>query len=127
MVVSFISEVFTLWYNAPTILLAPFGKDEEIKGEAREYNLRALTLGGLTFASITLLFTVFHNSIDTVADVLLLLILGLAFFFLSYSVEVLVRIRRIYWIIQESHLVSAISPLCLPFRYYFNGSFRPLF
>jgi hypothetical protein len=81
--------------------------DEErrqIKPEAREYNTRALTFGGLTFASIALLFDTFRQSLDVVTDVLLLLILSLGFFFLSYSVEVLVQQMRIFWLVQDKSL-----------------------
>jgi uncharacterized protein YacL len=77
---------------------------EKIKPEAREYNTRALTFGGLTFASIALLFDAFRQSLNVVTDVLLLLVLSLGFFFLSYSVEVLVRQKRIFWLVQDKSL-----------------------
>lgn len=102
----FLVEVLSALVYAKTQMLKPFKKTGRgrIKPEGREYAQRALTLGGLTFASIAILFNAFHSSLAEVADVFLLLAFSLGFLFLSYSTEVLVLQARIFWVIEDKSL-----------------------
>jgi hypothetical protein len=102
----FLVEVISAILCARAKMLKPFEdhERERIKPEGREYGQRALTLGGLTFASIAILFDVFRQSLAEVSDVFFLLALSLGFLFLSYSTEVLVLQARIFWVIEDKSL-----------------------
>ena len=102
----FLVEVLSAILYAKAQMFKPFKETERkrIKPEGREYGQRALTLGGLTFASIAILFDAFRSSLAAVADVFLLLALSLGFLFLSYSTEVLVLQARIFWVIEDKSL-----------------------
>jgi hypothetical protein len=103
LVLWFITEIDILLLLAPNLILAPFDEGEEIKPEAREYNTRALTLAGLTFAAIGLIYGTATNP-SLVAEALTVLVTSLSFFLVSYSLEALVRFRRLYWISQDKSL-----------------------
>lgn len=76
-----ITEIVSLILSAPKTLLTTWDKGEEIKPEGREYGVRALTLGGLTFAAIALLVSAFPGTIVNVIDALILLSLSSARFY----------------------------------------------
>jgi hypothetical protein len=97
-------EVCVLIVAARHILLKPFDRDEAIKPEGREYATRALNLGALSFAGIALLAGTYATSLDQISGSLLILVFGLGLFFISYSVETLVRLRRIVWVVQDKTL-----------------------
>ena len=107
--------VFLIWYLgevgilvilAPEPLLSRYQTAEErekIKKEAGEYNARALTLAGLTFAAISLIYGTAQNPL-VVADTLTVLVASLSFFLLSYSLTALVHHRKVYWVVQDKSL-----------------------
>src|SRR2546426_2248294 len=78
------AEVATLAAITRKTVLAPFGENEPIKPEGREYATRATTLGGLTFAAIALLVGTFYQQIDRLSDVFFLLGLSIGLFLISY-------------------------------------------
>jgi len=100
----------------------PFGPDEQIKPEGREYATRATTLGGLTFAAVALLVGSFSTKLDQLSNVLFLLGLSIGLFLISYSVEVLVRIAKFFWIVQDKTLwygfISVVVGLALFFQQF---------
>src|SRR5438132_13081151 len=100
----------------------PFGPDEQIKAEGREYATRATTLGGLTFAAVALLVGSFSTKLDQLSNVLFLLGLSIGLFLISYSIEVLVRIAKFFWIVQDKTLwygfISVVVGLALFFQQF---------
>lgn len=90
---------------APRMLLTAFNKEERerLQGEARDYNARALTLAGLTFAAISLIYGT-AQTLSLIADALTVLIVSLSFFLVSFSLTALVNIRRVYWVGQDKSL-----------------------
>ena len=129
----FLVEVLSALFYAKTQMLRPFEKTdrERIKPEGREYGQRALTLGGLTFASIAILFDAFRSSLAEVTDVFLLLAFSLGFLFLSYSTEVLVLQARIFWVIEDKSLsmgyLAIVFALVTLFRPILPAVFLVLF
>src|SRR6266550_4999764 len=121
------AEIASLAVITGKTVIAPFGENEPIKPEGREYATRATTLGGLTFAAITLLVGTFYQQLDRLSDVFFLLGLSIGLFLISYSAEVLVRIAKLFWIIQDKTLwygfLSVILALDLFFRQFLSDSF----
>ena len=107
--------------------MSPFGESEPIKPEGREYANRATTLGGLTFAAVALLVGTFYPMLEKLSNALFLLGLSVGLFLVSYSVEVLVRIRRLFWIIQDKTLwygfASVVVSLALFFQQFMPDVF----
>src|SRR5437879_2801053 len=101
----YLAEIGFLVLLAPRLLLSPFeeGERERIKPESSEYNTRALTLAGLTFAAIGLIYGTAQTP-SLVADALTVLATSLSFFLISYSLTALVNHRRLYWIGQDISL-----------------------
>jgi hypothetical protein len=103
--VSFLTEICFLVLLAPRTLLGMWdmAAGERIGNEAREYNSRALTLAGLTFAGISLIYGTAQNP-SLVAESLTVFVASLSFFLVSYSLTLLVRYRRLYWVAQDKSL-----------------------
>ncbi len=115
-------ELSTLFIVSGRAVLRPFGPNEEIKREGREYATRATTLGGLTFAAVALLVGSFSTKLDQLSNVLFLLGLSIGLFLISYSTEVLVRIAKLFWIVQDKTLwygfISVVVSLALFFQQF---------
>ena len=99
------AEVTILLFSNKKLVLSWFDKKEgeDITLESREYNIRALTLSGLTFAGIALLINAFSNNIQEAVDTIIILVYSFGLFLCSYKIEVLTN-YRLYWIIQEKCL-----------------------
>ncbi|MBN1762770.1 MAG: hypothetical protein JW878_06820 [Methanomicrobia archaeon] len=69
-------ELAVLLFTNKELILSPFDrtKGENITPESREYNLRALTLSGLTFAGIALLIDAYSADIQRAIDIIIILI-----------------------------------------------------
>ena len=80
-----------------------FGEDEDIESESRAYGTRALRLGGLTFAAISLLIGT-SEDLHSVKNTLVVLVFGFCLLLSSYKIEVLTNKNRIYWKLQEKCL-----------------------
>jgi len=93
--------------------------DRDIRFEIREYSSRALTLAALTFAGISLIITGFRENLTAVKDVLLVFMLGLILFIVSYKLDVFSGKRRIFWELQQRllnyGLLALVIGLCLFF------------
>ena len=102
---SFLAEISLLVLLAPRMLLGMWdvATGERVATEAREYNSRALTLAGLTFAGISLIYGTAQNP-SLVAESLTVFVTSLSFFLVSYSLTLLVRYRRLYWVAQDKSL-----------------------
>lgn len=100
------AEVTILLFSNRELVLGSFDrrKGEDITSESREYNIRALTLSGLTFAGIALLIDAFSHNIQEAVDTIIILVYSFGLFLCSYKMEVLTNYRRLYWIIQEKCL-----------------------
>ena len=99
-------EVTILLISNKKFVLSSFDRkrNEDITPESREYNTRALTLSGLTFAGIALLIGAFSQNIHEVVDTIVILTYSFGLFLCSYKIEVLTNYRRLYWIMQEKLL-----------------------
>ena len=99
------AEVTILLFSNKELVLSWFDRKEgeDITSESREYNIRALTLSGLTFAGIALLINAFSNNIQEAVDTIIILVYSFGLFLCSYKIEVLTN-YRLYWIIQEKCL-----------------------
>jgi len=100
------TEVTLLLFSNKKLVLSSFDRreGEDITSESREYNIRALTLSGLTFAGIALLINAFSNNIQEAVDTIIILVYSFGLFLCSYRIEVLTNYRRLYWIMQEKCL-----------------------
>jgi hypothetical protein len=100
------AEVTILLFSNKELVLSSFDRKEgeDITSESREYNIRALTLSGLTFAGIALLINAFSNNIQGAVDTIIILAYSFGLFLCSYRIEVLTNYRRLYWIMQEKCL-----------------------
>lgn len=100
------AEVTILLFSNKELVLSSFDRreGEDITSESREYNIRALTLSGLTFAGIALLINAFSNNIQEAVDTIIILVYSFGLFLCSYKIEVLTNYRRLYWIVQEKCL-----------------------
>jgi len=90
---------------------------ERIRKESSLYGTRALTLGGLIFAGISLLIGT-TNDINSIKNTLLILIYGFSLCLCSYKIEVLSD-KRIYWTLQEKCLNFGYLTLLVSFIVYF--------
>ena len=99
------AEITILLFSNKELVLSWFDRKEgeDITSESREYNIRALTLSGLTFAGIALLINAFSNNIQEAVDTIIILVYSFGLFLCSYKIEVLTN-YRLYWIIQEKCL-----------------------
>ena len=99
------AEVTILLFSNKELVLSSFDRKEgeDITSESREYNIRALTLSGLTFAGIALLINAFSNNIQGAVDTIIILVYSFGLFLCSYKIEVLTN-YRLYWIMQEKCL-----------------------
>ena len=99
------AEVTILLFSNKELVLSWFDRKEgeDITSESREYNIRALTLSGLTFAGIALLINAFSHNIQEAVDTIIILVYSFGLFLCSYKIEVLTN-YRLYWIIQEKCL-----------------------
>lgn len=99
------AEVTILLFSNKELVLSWFDRKEgeDITSESREYNIRALTLSGLTFAGIALLINAFSNNIQGAVDTIIILVYSFGLFLCSYKIEVLTN-YRLYWIMQEKCL-----------------------
>ncbi|HUV02574.1 MAG TPA: hypothetical protein VMW67_03895 [Desulfobacteria bacterium] len=99
-------EIAVLLFSNKELILSSFDRTEgeDIKPESREYNLRALTLGGLTFAGIALLIDAYSADIQRAIDIIIILIYSFGLFLCSYKIEVLTNYKRLFWIMQEKFL-----------------------
>lgn len=99
------AEVTLLVFSNKELVLSWFDRKEgeDITPESREYNSRALTLSGLTFAGIALLINAFSNNIQEAVDTIIILVYSFGLFLCSYKIEALTN-YRLYWIIQEKSL-----------------------
>ncbi len=77
------------------------GREEDIGPESRTYSQRAQVFAGLTFAIIALLINSSSNDLNKIQGSLIILTYTMCLFFISYKIEVLTGLKRIYWIIQE--------------------------
>src|SRR5213083_2227211 len=110
--VAFLIEICVLVLLAPRMLLSMWdmAAGERIGKEAREYNARALTLAGLTFAGISLIYGTAQNP-SLVAESLTVFVASLSFFLVSYSLTMLVRYRRLYWVALDKSLAFGYMAL----------------
>lgn len=119
------AEITILLFSNKGLVLSPFDRreGEDITLESREYNIRAITLSGLTFAGIALLIDAFSHNIQGAVDTIIILVYSFGLFLCSYKIEVLTNYSRLYWIIQEKCLnfgfLGLISSLAVFF--YIEG------
>lgn len=90
---------------------------ERINKESRLYGTRALTLGGLIFAAISLLIGSFNDA-NIIKNTLLILVFGFSLCLISYKIEVLTD-KRIFWTIQEKCLNFGFLTLIFALSVYF--------
>lgn len=100
------AEVIVLLISNKTFVLSSYDRNnnEDITHESREYNTRALTLSGLTFAGIVLLIDAFSQNIHEAVDTIIILTYSFGLFLCSYKIEVLTNYRKLYWIMQDKSL-----------------------
>jgi hypothetical protein len=128
LVVGYLAEMGLLVLLAPRMLLTPFDEKERerIRDEARVYNVRALTLAGLTFAAISLIYGT-AQSPSLVADALAVLVVSLTFFLVSYSLTALVHHRRLYWVGQDKSLAFGYLSMFAGVLVLVHGQFPTAF
>jgi len=104
-------------YKAKKEKNAVESEKERMSKESRLYGTRALTLGGLIFAAISLLIGTFKE-ISSIKNTLLILVFGFSLCLISYKIEVLSD-KRIYWTIQEKCLNFGFLTLIFALTIYF--------
>ena len=109
--------------NSPT----KRGDEEDIGPESRIYNERALVFSGLTFAGITLLIDSSSNDLNRIQASLIVLTYSMSLFFISYKIEVLTGLKRIYWIIQEKTLNYGFIAIIVALVTFFHAKLQSLF
>ncbi len=114
-------EILIIYISNKKLIAGSFDKEEDITPESREYNVRALTLSGLTFAGITLLIDAYSENIQKVLDVIIILLYGFGLFLSSYKIEVLTNYKRLYWVFQEKLLNFGFLSLIFSLLIFFYG------
>ena len=101
-----IETVLEICFNKKFIL-SRFGEEElnntgqDIRGEIREYSTRALTLSGLTFAGIALLFGNIENNYGVASNMFLIMIFALFLFVIAYKIGVFSAKKRIFFQVEQ--------------------------
>ena len=108
LVSAFCAEIASLYLIAPVTSMGPRKTSEAFIRRGGDYSNRALTLAGLTLATIGLVYTSSSGSIAAVSDILPILALALVFFLCSYTVSPLIFQNSIFWIVQDKTMAFGV-------------------